>query len=160
MYTRSDRWSEARRCFEQVLLLDPKHENGQKNLALACQKGGDWKGAAKAWQAVLEHEKDGYAAQSLAWILATAPDDSLRDGKEALLWARRAAGILKDDPEALDVLAAAFAESGKWKDAILTDKRAIEAAEKAGADDAARRYAEHQKSYREKRAWRDAPAAK
>jgi tetratricopeptide repeat protein len=160
VHTRSERWSEARRCFEQVLLLDPRHENGQKNLALACEKGGDWKAAAQAWRTLLEQEKNGYAAQALAWILATAPDDSVRDGKAALLWARRAAGIMKDDPETLDVLAAAFAESGKWKDAILTDKRAIEAAEKAGADEAAKRYAEHQKAYREKRAWRDAPAAK
>jgi tetratricopeptide (TPR) repeat protein len=159
-HTRSGNWSEARRCFEQVLLLDPKHENGQKNLALACQKAGDWKGAAKAWRALLEHERDGAAARSLAWVLATAPDDEARDGKEALLWARRAAQIFKDDPESLDVLAAAFAESGKWKDAILTDKRAIEAAKAAGADEAAQRYAEHQRSYRDKKAWREAPAAK
>lgn len=159
-HTRSANWLEARRCFEQVLLLDPKHENGHKNLALACEKGGDWKAAAKAWRALLEHAKDGGAARSLAWILATAPDDEARDGKDALMWARRAAAIFKDDHESLDVLAAAFAESGKWKDAILTDKRAIDAAKDAGDEEAARRYAEHQRSYRDKKAWREAPAAK
>ncbi|MFO0946979.1 MAG: tetratricopeptide repeat protein [Planctomycetota bacterium] len=51
----------------------------------------------------------------LAWILATSPDESVRDGKEARALAEQ---VLKatspNNPQALDALAAAWAESGDF----------------------------------------------
>lgn len=158
--TRAEDWAGARACFEKALALDPKHGNVHKNLALACTRQGDWKAAAAAWRALLAVERDPRAAQFLAWILATAPDDAARNGADALTWAKRAVQQLPQDAAALDVLAAAYAELGRFKDAILTAKEAIELAQKAEQPELAKAYLERQSAYRERRPWRDTVAPK
>jgi tetratricopeptide (TPR) repeat protein len=66
------------------------------------------------------------ARLNLAWLLATGPAASLRDGNEAVklaLEAERLAG--GESPQLLDTLAAAYAEAGRYADAIETAKRAL-----------------------------------
>ena len=53
----------------------------------------------------------------LAWLLATSPDEGVRDGAEALVLARRAAQG-PGDPRTLETLAAAFAENGDFPEAV------------------------------------------
>jgi serine/threonine-protein kinase len=72
-------------------------------------------------------------ANALAWILATAPDDKLRNANEALRWARMACqGESASNPGYLDTLAAALAESGAFDEAIQTAEHAIKVATDAG----------------------------
>jgi arylsulfatase A-like enzyme/cytochrome c-type biogenesis protein CcmH/NrfG len=72
-------------------------------------------------------------ANALAWILATTPDEKVRNGTEALRWARVAChGEGASNPAYLDTLAAAFAESGAFDEAIQTAERAIKIATEAG----------------------------
>jgi len=70
---------------------------------------------------------------SLAWLLATCPDDELRDGAEAL---RLAHGLEQAgggrDPRVLDTLAAALAEQGRFSEAVGVIDRAIRLANAAG----------------------------
>lgn len=64
---------------------------------------------------------------NMAWILATAPDDSLRDGQRALELALRADAFSGGtDPFYLHTLAACYAETGDFANAICTAQRAIE----------------------------------
>ena len=63
------------------------------------------------------------ALNSLAWIEATHADAKLRNGKEAVVFAEKAAGLKKDDAPTLDTLAAAYAEAGRFKEAVATRKR-------------------------------------
>lgn len=66
------------------------------------------------------------AANGLAWILATSPDASLRDGAEAVRWAERCAQrTRRGNPAVLDTLAAAYAEAGRWSDARSTAEAAV-----------------------------------
>ena len=68
-------------------------------------------------------------ANSLAWLLATVPDDKLRDGPRALALARRVVEITKSQsPTALRTLAAAYAETGDFAQATLAAQRALELA--------------------------------
>ncbi|MEX0676821.1 MAG: tetratricopeptide repeat protein [Pirellulales bacterium] len=68
-------------------------------------------------------------ANNLAWLLATSPESELRDGPEAVRLAKLACQIAQDnDPGALDTLAAALAEVGRFQEAIEACKRAIELA--------------------------------
>jgi len=69
------------------------------------------------------------AAAQLAWILATAPEEDLRDEEEALRWAGyaldvRAAGSL----EVLEALAAALANAGRYDEACDWQTKAVERA--------------------------------
>jgi tetratricopeptide (TPR) repeat protein len=69
----------------------------------------------------------------LAWILATAIDDSVRDGPHAVGLAERAVRLTDSrDVVALDTLAAAYAEVGRFDDASATIQRALAVAQAQG----------------------------
>jgi tetratricopeptide (TPR) repeat protein len=62
----------------------------------------------------------------LGWILATSPDATIRNGAEALKWAEAAlSSPSQRSPEALDLLAAAYAEIGRFAEAQTTLQEAI-----------------------------------
>ena len=56
----------------------------------------------------------------LAWVLATSPDDSVRNGPKAVEMANRAVQLSPDrqEPLFLDALAAAYAETGQFPIAV------------------------------------------
>ncbi len=67
------------------------------------------------------------AANALAWLLATSPDATLRDGKRAVLLATRACEARKwEDGDVIDTLAAALATSGDFPKAAETQARALQ----------------------------------
>ena len=64
---------------------------------------------------------------NLAWILATCPDKALRDAPRAVTLAEQAARSTNyADASTLDTLAAAYAESGAFEKAVMTQRKAIE----------------------------------
>jgi tetratricopeptide (TPR) repeat protein len=69
------------------------------------------------------------AANNLAQILSLHPDARFRDGNRAVQLAEMAAGARQfKDPLSLDTLAAAYAETGRFPDAIKAIDSAIELA--------------------------------
>ena len=78
---------------------------------------------------------------ALAWLLATCPESSLRDGAAAVEHARWASQRSSGQPEVLDVLAAAYAEAGRFPEAVATARKALHQAtqkNKRGLADALR----------------------
>ncbi|HTV62946.1 MAG TPA: tetratricopeptide repeat protein [Verrucomicrobiae bacterium] len=76
---------------------------------------------------------DADALNNLAWILATSPDGSLRNGAEAVSDAEKACRLtLFKRPEMLSALAAAYAEAGNFPLAIATAESAIQTANASG----------------------------
>src|SRR5438445_5753738 len=70
-----------------------------------------------------------HALNSFAWLLATAADDSVRDGKRAVQLAERANALAgNNDPTILHTLAAAYAEAGRFDEALQTARRAMKLA--------------------------------
>lgn len=53
-----------------------------------------------------------------SWMLATCPDAKYRDGRKAVRIALRSVQLNNRSPRTHDSLAAAFAEVGKWEDAV------------------------------------------
>ncbi|MEM1450813.1 MAG: glycosyltransferase family 39 protein [Planctomycetota bacterium] len=82
----------------------------------------------------------------LAWLLATAQEDALRDGEEAV----RVLATLPAEPDLLGVLAAAQAEAGRFDEALQAIDAAIEASG-AGRPDMRRQ----REAYAARRAWRE-----
>ena len=102
---------------------------------------------------------DPRALTLLAWYLATAPIDALRDGPEAVRLAERACGIQRHSgPNALKTLAAAYAETGRYPDAVRTARRALEQAGALGGADLLAGIAEALKRYEVNRPFRLPPA--
>lgn len=66
-----------------------------------------------------------------AWVLATSPDDKLRDGTRALKMATKAAESSGyETPHILSTLAAAYAETGDYDNAQKWSKKSVELAQK------------------------------
>jgi hypothetical protein len=69
----------------------------------------------------------------LAWVLATAPQASLRNGNHAIGLAQQANQLAGgQNPAYLRTLAAAFAETGRFADARENAQKAIDLARAAG----------------------------
>ncbi len=67
------------------------------------------------------------ALLDLAWLLAAAHDDALREPALAVRLGERAAALTeRKDPAALDALAAAYASTGDFKRAIDSAQAAIQ----------------------------------
>ena len=68
---------------------------------------------------------------NFAWVLATSPDDELRDGARAVKLATQAAEATKyETPHVLSTLAAAHAETGDFETAKKWSQKAVELAQK------------------------------
>ncbi len=73
------------------------------------------------------------ALNNLAWVLATSPDDGLRDGAEAVRLAERACELSQNgQPMYFGTLAAAYAEAGRFPEAVATAEKAEQLANDAG----------------------------
>jgi len=100
-------------------------------------------------------EGDIMCLNCLAWLLATCPDDRFRDGNRALGLAQRLVAV-DPKPAHIDTLAAAYAATGRFEDAIRTQNQAIATLEKTDFDMTKMvEYRNHLASYEEHKPWRD-----
>jgi cytochrome c-type biogenesis protein CcmH/NrfG len=86
--------------------------------------------AIAEWQKALEIQPDNINAQSnLAWIFATHPDASIRDGPKAVNLAERVLQLSgRTNPRIFRLLAAAYAESGRFGEAIDAAQKGLQLA--------------------------------
>ena len=133
---RKGRTDEAIIHFQKVLQLDPENADAHANLGSAFAAKGGVRDAVAEYTKAMEIAPENMAALSnLAWLLATSADRSLRNGTEAVRLAERAesASSRSDNhATALRVLAAAYAEAGRFADAKKTAQQALQAARVEG----------------------------
>ena len=93
---------------------------------------------------------------NLAWLLATSPDPNIRDGQRAIELAGRA-GALTNFKQTIFVgtLAAAYAEAGRFDDAMATAEKACALAEKSGEPDLLKRNQDLLELYRRHQPYRE-----
>ena len=121
--------------FRTAVALDPKFDLAHGNLGRALSRQGQNAAAAAELRAFLRLQPDQpQVLVWLAWILATAPEDAARSGQEAVALAEKAARITSHrDPGGLNVLAAAYAETGRYEEAVKVAEQAQRLASAAGA---------------------------
>jgi tetratricopeptide (TPR) repeat protein len=94
----------------------------------------------------------------LAWMLATCPDASVRNGAEAVAIARRLTqGAGGNEPNCMATLAAAYAEAGQFPPAVAAAERAVALARSAGQAILALKCQSQLALYRAGRPCREAP---
>ena len=93
---------------------------------------------------------------NLAWLLATCTDAHIRDGAQAIKYAKRACELTHYNMTPLvGTLAAAYAEVGRFDDAISTAQKACTLASKSGEQDLLRRNQELLALYRAHQPYRE-----
>ena len=138
---------------KEALRIRPNNSDAHNNLALALINRGDADGALTHFKKSLEIQPGNMNAQcNLAWILATSPDSSLRDGAKAVALAEnvaRRAG--HPNPMVLRTLAAAYAETGRFSEAIDAAQDALQLAMNQGnqalADDLRLNIANYERNF-------------
>lgn len=105
-------------------------------------------------QAIDIPPNDSKEYNELAWIFATIPDETYRDGKKALIYAQEAIK-LDYNYKNLDTLSAAFAESGRFEDAIETQIKAINLCEVEKDSERLPQLLNRLKYYKENKPWRE-----
>ena len=114
--------AEAMIHYRKFLELDPANVEARNTLGTALIQQGHVREAIDQWQQVLATQpENGNASSNLAWVFATSPDDSIRDGTRAAELGERALRISGGKiPMIYKVLAAAYAENGRFADAVET----------------------------------------
>jgi len=121
---------EALESFTAAVRLQPDNANILCSRADLLADMGQYDQALQDYANAIELDpKFGHAYRNGAWLLATCPDDRVRDVTNALLGAQRTMeNQYGQQHVALDTLAAAQANAGQFDEAVPTISRAIELA--------------------------------
>jgi Flp pilus assembly protein TadD len=121
---------EAIAHFQRALSLQPNLAEAHNNLANALLQKGRAAEAVTHYQAAADAlPGNPYLLNNLAWVLATSPQASVRNGVRAMELAQQAERLSGGkDPSVLGTLAAAYAETGRFPDAVAAAQRALELA--------------------------------
>ncbi len=124
--------------FREAIRLQPRLVQAHVNLGNALALSGRAGEAIASFRRALQLDPELPGAQNnLAWLLATLNDPSLRDGTEAVQLAARAVAATGGDESPFQkTLAAAFAEAGRFADALAAIEKAMVRAAARGADQA------------------------
>jgi tetratricopeptide (TPR) repeat protein len=116
--------------FQKALQINPDYADAHNNLGNALLQKGAVDEAIAHFQKALQINPDHVQTlNNLAWVLATCPQASLRNGNKAVELAQRANQLTGDgNPAVLCTLAAAYAEAGRFPEAVETGERALQVA--------------------------------
>jgi tetratricopeptide (TPR) repeat protein len=147
--------------YRESLKIDPRQVAVKCSLAAllgALNRPGE---AIEEYRDAVRLEADSSEAlNNLAWLLATCSEPSLRNGPEAVRLAEQACEQAKDSmPVFVGTLAAAYAEAGRFQDAIAAAEKARKLATTAGLKEVAQRNTELLELYQASQPYHTPPRA-
>jgi tetratricopeptide (TPR) repeat protein len=105
-------------------------------------------------QALQMNPDQAEALNNLAWLLASHPNANMRDGEEAVRLAERACELTqRKQPMLIGTLAAAYAEAGRFTNAVATAEQARNVATEMGQKEIADKNGELLELYRSNKAF-------
>jgi tetratricopeptide (TPR) repeat protein len=147
--------------FSESLRLNPRYARAYLDRGSIYLRQCKFKQASKDYNAAvaeidqLEPETRHSVLNSIAWLRATSPQQSLRDGKQAVSVATRACELTEWKNWAyLDTLAAAYAEAGDFENALKFQSQAVELSAAASVDQQSGMHKRHE-LYRKKKPYRE-----
>ena len=150
-------FNDAVQHFRAALRIREDDADTHFHLANGLQATGSIVEAIDHLRRAMEIEPDSpYAANNLAWILATHPDGEFRNGNEAVALARRICEKSKfSNASTVATLAAALAESEQFEDAAKMNQRAADLVRQQNNKSLLEKLLKRQKLYESNRAFRD-----
>ncbi|MHB8970446.1 MAG: tetratricopeptide repeat protein [Pirellulaceae bacterium] len=130
------------------------------------QKGVAFRGRADAYLNIGEHRKaladyeealkvfadESGLLNNFAWVLATSPEDEIRNGKRALEMGLKACELTEyKQSHIVSTLAAAYAETGDFESAVKWSQKSVE----LGDEDIQPQLKLELESYQQKKPWRE-----
>lgn len=118
--------AEAIAHYEKALAIPPEDAAAHLRLAAMLLQTGREDEAIAHYRRGLEIAPRSVAVlNALAWVLATNPNVAVRNGREAVALAEKASQLSDGkNPVVLRTLAASYAESGRFSEAVVTAQRA------------------------------------
>ena len=142
--------NEALKYLEKAVSLRSTNALYRYHLALALFQSGRKEESIKAYeQAIALDDKFAEPLNNLSWIFAADSDPAIRNGKRAVQLAEQACELTgQKEAFLVGTLAAAYAEAGRFDEAVATALRAIELARTSGQNELATRNSELLEIYR------------
>ena len=121
---------EAMAHYRKALEIDPCDTKAHSNLGAILADEGRFNEAMAHYRKAVEIDPDfAEARNNLAWLQATCPAAALRNGAEAVENAQRVIRFCGGRrPDVLNTLAAAYAEAGRFPEALATARKALDLA--------------------------------
>jgi tetratricopeptide (TPR) repeat protein len=136
----------------ETLQIDPNYSAPHAVIGEAMERQGNTAAAIYHYREVLRGRPDSPPIlNNLAWILATGSDSALRNGDQAIQLAERACALTDyQAPLYIGTLAAAYAEAGRYDEAVRAAGKAEELAKASGATELAEKNKKLGQLYRER----------
>ncbi len=153
VYQASQQTEKAIETYTHLIVVDPQNVSAFRGRADAHLSQGRQAEAVADYEAALRFDSNNSGVlNNLAWVLATSPQDELRDGKRAIELAEQACKVTDyKQAHILSTLAAGYAETGDFDAATKWSQQAVD----LGADAMKGQLAKELDSYRQKKPWRE-----
>ena len=127
-------FDEAIENYRKAIQVNSNHPETLLHLGMTLgQLGRNREAVAQYREALRLNPNLARALNNLAWVLAASPDAGLRNGAEAVRLAERACALTHDgEPLFIGTLAAAYAEAGRFPEAVITAEKAEQLATNTG----------------------------
>lgn len=153
LYSAQKQLGKAIEAFTQAIKADNTRPFLYRMRADAFLSVGEQQAALADYEAAMQLEPDDTGVlNNLAWLLATSPEEKLRDGRRAIKLATKA-GELTHHQQAhiLSTIAAAYAETGDFATARRWSAKAVELGDESLKDQLRKELA----SYEDEKPWRE-----
>ncbi len=155
IWTEKGNYERAIDDYTNALRINPISDRAYSSRANSWYMKGDYKKAIFDLIKALDiNPRNDEVYNNYAWLLATCPDGRYRNGAKALEMAKKAVKINPTEIN-MDTLATAYAESGKFEDAIITQEKVIFLQNKKNKIETLIESKERLKFYKAGKPWRD-----
>jgi tetratricopeptide (TPR) repeat protein len=154
-----NRVNEAIDAWLNTVRIRPNFAAGHENLGYAFYLQGRFADSLRHLRLALEADPDRVSDLNLAAsLLATCPDASIRNGADAVALADHAQTLTHaQDAAILDTLSAAYAETGRFPQAMEVERQAIAVATQQGKTELAATLEAHLSRYQSSQPLREPP---
>ena len=150
-YGEKGQYDQAIMDFNQAIEINPRYIKAYNNRGIVYRLRGQYDRAISDFNKAIEmNSLDPEAYNNLAWLFATAKAPGFRNGKRAVKLALKACELSDwKMGEYLDTLAAAYARTGDFDNAVKWQEKALEQSKPAKPSE----FRERLNLYRERKPW-------